>query len=86
MTRVGSQRHRKKGEGLSKHIWFLVYSSEFLDRNYKYDITRQCYIGGVPLCFYPASKWVSRQLSGACVAARSSQFCCRGEGRPALVS
>jgi len=20
------------------------------------------YIGGVPLCFYPASKWVSRQL------------------------
>jgi len=29
-------------EGLSKYIWFLVYSSEFLDRNYKSDITRQC--------------------------------------------
>jgi len=29
-------------EGLSKHICFLVYSSEFLDRNYKCDIIRQC--------------------------------------------
>jgi hypothetical protein len=49
-------------EGLSKHIWFLVYILNFWTETLNVTSPDSVYIGGVPLCFYPASKWVSRQL------------------------